>query len=145
MAQMACGSAARRSERPVLFMLIHAVLVCVAGALLASLLGKNPALRMSVVIATGLCAVGLCVDGIREGVAALSRLSTQAGLTGAHASAMIRATGIAVLAEFGAQLCRDAGESALAGRVELAGRVALMGVALPVLAELTERLGALMA
>ena len=126
-------------------MIYRAVMVCVAGALLASLLGKSPALRMTVAIAAGLCAVGLCLPGLREGAITLDRLSAQAGLTEDHASAMIRATGVAVLAEFGAQLCRDAGESALAGRVELAGRVALLGIALPILAELTERLGALLA
>ena len=37
-----------------------------------------------------------------------------------------------------------AGEGALAGRVELAGRVTLLGLALPLLSELTERLGALL-
>ena len=126
-------------------MILRAVAVCVAGALLASLLGKTPALRMGVSLAAGLCAAALCVEGIRGAAAALVSLSAQAGLEGAHASAMLRATGVAMLAEFGAQLCRDAGEGALAGRVELAGRVALMGIALPILAELTERLGALLA
>ena len=38
----------------------------------------------------------------------------------------------------------EAGEGALAGRVELAGRVTLLGLALPLLTELTERLGALL-
>jgi len=126
-------------------MIVRAVLVCVAGALLASLLGKNPELRMGVALATGLCVAVFCLDGLGEGVKALSALSAQAGLNDGHAGAMIRATGVAMLAEFGAQLCRDAGESALAGRVELAGRVTLTGIALPILAELTTRLGELLA
>ena len=125
-------------------MIYRAVLIGVVGALLASTLGGRPELRMGVTIAAGLCVAFFCLDGLREGVEALRRLSGQAGLEGGHAAAMIRATGIAVLVEFGAQLCRDAGESALAGRVELAGRVALMGIALPILAELTGRLGALL-
>ena len=126
-------------------MIVRAVAVCVAGALLASLLGKTPGLRMAVVIAAGAAAAGLCVEGIRAAAAALGDLSARAGLEGARASAMLRATGIAMLAEFGASLCRDAGEGTLAGRVELAGRVALAGIALPILLELTERLGALLA
>ena len=126
-------------------MIVKAVAVCVAGALLASLLGRNPAMRAGVALVAGLCAAGLCVEGIREAAAALGNLSAQAGLADVHASAMLKATGVALLAEFGASLCRDAGEGALAGRVELAGRVALMGIALPILTELTERLGALLA
>ena len=123
---------------------VRAVLICVTGALLASLLERSPELRMGVVIATGLCVIGFCLDGLRESVQALERLSAQAALDGEHTAAMIRATGIAMLSEFGAQLCRDAGESALAGRVELAGRVTLLGIAVPLLAELTARLGALL-
>ena len=125
-------------------MIVRAVLICVAGALLSAVLGKSPELRMGVVIATGRCVAAFCVDGLGEGVRALVHLSDQAGLDGDHTAVMIRATGVAVLAEFGAQLCRDAGEGALAGRVELAGRVTLLGLALPLLTELTERLGALL-
>lgn len=57
---------------------------------------------------------------------------------------MIRAVGVAIVAEFGAQLCRDAGEGALAGRVEMAGRVTMLTLALPLLTDLVTRLSAMM-
>ncbi len=100
-------------------------------------------MRLGVVIAAGLCVAAFCLEDLRAGVDALSGLCGQAGLGGDHTAAMIRATGVAVLVELGAQLCRDAGEGALAVRVELAGRVTLLGVALPILAELMERLNGL--
>ncbi len=125
-------------------MIYRAVLICVAGALAASLLGGRPEMKLGVTIAAGLCAAMLCLDGLRDGARTLQALSRQAGLEDGCAAAMLKATGVAMLAEFGAQLCRDAGESALAGRVEMAGRVTLMGIALPLLSGLTGRLCALL-
>jgi len=55
--------------------------------------------------------------------------------------AMLKAAGIAVLAELGAQLCMDSGESALAGRITLAARIAIIGLCLPLLMELMEKIG----
>ena len=45
------------------------------------------------------------------------------------------ATGVSLVAEFAAHLCEDAGEKALAGRVELAVRVTLFAMAAPLLTE----------
>ena len=39
----------------------------------------------------------------------------------------------AYIAEFGSQICRDAGQEALAGTVELAGRVVILLLAVPIL------------
>ena len=125
-------------------MIVRAVLICVSGALLGALLARFPELRMGVTLAAGLCAVALCLSGLGESVNTLREMASQAGLGGGAMASMLRAMGVAALAEFGAQLCRDAGESALAGRVELAGRVTLLGIALPLLADLTGRLGALL-
>ena len=55
---------------------------------------------------------------------------------------MDKGAGIAIVAELGSQLCMDAGESALAGRVALASRVAMLGLCAPMLAELASLLGA---
>ena len=46
----------------------------------------------------------------------------------------VRVIGIAYLTGIGAELCRDAGENALAMKTEICGRVMLLSAALPVLA-----------
>ena len=70
----------------------------------------------------------------------LRLLSGRAGLDADGSTILIRATGIALIAQFGAQLCRDAEESALAGRVELAGRVTLLGMTAPLLTGLLQKI-----
>ena len=57
---------------------------------------------------------------------------------------LLRSAGIAVAAELGAQLCRDAGESALAAVVETAGAVCALLTALPLLRAVLDMLLELM-
>jgi len=56
---------------------------------------------------------------------------------------VVKIIGIAYIAEFGTQICQDAGEGAIAGKVELAGKVMIMGVAAPVIISLVEQVVAI--
>ena len=123
---------------------VRALLLAVAAALTCSLLRvQKPEFRMAVAMAAVVLSLMWSMDGISGGMEVIRSLSGQSGLEDGTAGVLIRATGIALIAEFGAQLCRDAEETALAGRVELAGRAALLGLAAPLIAGLTDRLTAL--
>jgi len=50
-----------------------------------------------------------------------------------YISTIFKIVGIAYVAEFGAQICRDAGEGAIASKVEFAGKVLIMVLATPIL------------
>jgi len=56
---------------------------------------------------------------------------------------VVKIIGIAYVAEFGAQICQDAGEGAIGAKVELAGKVLIMGVAAPVIISLVENVVAI--
>ena len=46
---------------------------------------------------------------------------------------LVKALGICYICRFGADLCRDAGQTAMAGYVELAGRILLISLSIPML------------
>ena len=119
---------------------MRAAVICAAAALICSLMPRAE-MRLGVVIAAGLCVIAFCLEPLREGAAMLKTLGTQSGAD--SGGVMIRAVGVAIVAEFGAQLCRDAGEGTLAGRVELAGRVTMLTLALPLLTDLVAKLSAM--
>jgi len=48
---------------------------------------------------------------------------------------ILKITGIAYISQIGCDLCSDAGETALAGRVEMAGKLAICTVSLPIARE----------
>jgi len=57
---------------------------------------------------------------------------------GAYIGLVVRIIGIAYVSEFGAQICADAGETAIASKVELAGKVLIMTVSAPVVVALLD-------
>ena len=54
-----------------------------------------------------------------------------AGGLGEQFGILLKSMGICFLTQFAADTCKDAGESALAGKVELAGKVSVVITALP--------------
>jgi stage III sporulation protein AD len=51
---------------------------------------------------------------------------------------LLKILGIAYIAEFGAQVCRDSGEGTVASKIELAGKVLILIMALPIFAAILE-------
>ena len=119
-------------------------LLTAAALMCASLRPQRPEFAMALSLAAGVMALVWAMDYIKEAVEGLTALARGAGMGEGAMALMLRAAGVAVLAEFGASLCRDAGESALAGRVELGGRVVLLSMSVPLMTGLVERLRAML-
>ena len=50
-----------------------------------------------------------------------------------HVITIFKILGIAYIAEFGAQVCKDAGEGAIASKIELGGKVIIMVMSTPII------------
>lgn len=66
------------------------------------------------------------------------QLAEKANLNQIYLSTILKVIGIAYVTEFGAQICRDAGETAIAGKIELAGKLFVMVIAIPIIAMVVE-------
>jgi len=53
-------------------------------------------------------------------------------------STILKIIGIAYIAEFGAEVCKDAGEGAIASKIELAGKVIIIVLAAPIITSLLD-------
>ena len=67
------------------------------------------------------------VPAIRQ----INSLLTAAQMPTEYGIILFKTLGICFLAQFAADSCRDAGESALASKVELAGKISIVILALP--------------
>lgn len=115
---------------------VYAALICIAGALISAVVRQQrPELALGVALAAGTGALMICIGDIRQAAGALGALTTAAGLDQSHAELMLRACGITLIGEFAMQVCADAGESALAGRIRLALRLATLVMALPLITD----------
>lgn len=108
--------------------------LCVVGALLALVVKRGtPEAALLLTIAAA-CVCLLFLGGVlREITAFLEELSTQSGVSQALFVPLYKTVGIALVVKAGGDLCRDAGESALAAVVETAGTVCALAVSLPLL------------
>lgn len=115
--------------------------LCVAAALMTlTLRAERPEIARVVAICAGVAAVILSMDAIGDVVSQLAALTQTVALDGGSLGLMLRALGVSVIGEFASGMCRDAGESALAARVEFGSRVALLAMGAPLMVELVNQL-----
>ena len=91
----------------------------------------RPELSLLIGVSTGIVVL-LSVAGELTGVIdTLRTVAQQYGVDDGYLGVLLKIIGVAYLAQFGVQICRDAGESAAAAKVELAGRILILSAALP--------------
>lgn len=61
-------------------------------------------------------------------------LAEKANISHLYLNTILKIIGIAYITEFGAQVCRDANEGAIAGKIEFAGKILVMVMAIPIIA-----------
>ena len=72
-------------------------------------------------------------------LAAAETLSQRSGIPLEYLSILLKSLGICYLVQFGADLCRDVGESAIAAKLELGGRIMVLVLSLPLFYELMDK------
>ena len=68
----------------------------------------------------------------------LKSLSNKIDINMNFFSILLKITGIAYLSEFASNVCKDAGETAIASKVELAGRILIIALSIPIISTLLE-------
>ena len=126
-------------------MAIQWIGLCVAAAMICALVRvERPELATAVSLAAGAAVLAMLFGRLRAGEMRLDALERAfQGMDADIRDAVLRGAGISIIADLGAQLCRDAGESALAGRVTLIARAAMLALCLPLLSALMALLGRL--
>ena len=108
---------------------------------------KEPRLKTAallVMLAAGCLILLRLLSPLSQLLTAFFALGRGAGADGEYLGLLLRIIGLAYVAEFGAQLCRDAGEGAAALKIELAAKTAILLLALPVLAAIITSLSQLL-
>lgn len=98
----------------------------------------RPDMGLAASLGSGLIFVAIAVTRLSSFATAVNRLADASSVSRAHLDVVLRVVGIAYLASFAAEACRDAGEGALASRVELAGKALILGMAAPLIFALFE-------
>lgn len=68
----------------------------------------------------------------------LQQLADRANVNQFYLATILKIIGIAYIAEFGSQMCRDSGETAIASKIEFAAKILIMILAIPIFAAILE-------
>lgn len=113
--------------------------IALIGVILVVVLRRtNPEIAIQLSLITGVIIFMMLVGSIGKVVTTLQTLATRGGVNFLYLDTVLKVVGVAYLAEFGAQVCRDAGEGAIATKVEMAGKVLIMVMAVPIILAILE-------
>ena len=121
------------------------IALCIITALLAlTLRGQRPEFAMLLSLGCGIFVLLALMGQMKEIITGLEKimsgLSEESDLT----AIILKSLGICIVAELGSQCCRDAGEAAIAAKVELVAKAALVLMSMPVFTSLMETAGELL-
>ncbi len=103
----------------------------VAAALAVVLRQIKPEYALLTSLAAGAFIIYQVFGHLIPVVAQIESLLAAASMPGEYGEILFKSLGICMFAQIGCDACRDAGESAIAGKVELAARICVLGVSLP--------------
>lgn len=98
----------------------------------------KPEFTMYVSIIAGVIILFLVLDKVTGIITLLTSLSKKTGINSEYLSILLKITGIAILTEFAVSICKDAGETAIASKVDLGGKVIIISMSIPIISALLE-------
>lgn len=99
---------------------------------------QRPEIAIWLSVIAGLIIIGRVLPYINFIIKTLTDIIATTKAGSVYFTTVLKVVGIAYLAGFGAEICRDAGEGATASKLELAGKVIILLTALPVLIAVLE-------
>ena len=98
----------------------------------------KPEMALGIGTACGVLILIAVITMLSPSVEAIAELTETAGLDEGYAAILLKALAVCYITQLSADCCRDAGESAIATKIELAGKAAIVVISLPVFASLAE-------
>lgn len=119
------------------------ILKIVGLALIATFLAlilkeQKPNFAFLLIVFVGSMILLFLADKISEIINMLEKLAANAKVNMVYVETILKIIGIAYIAEFASQITKDAGQGALASKIELAGKIIILAMAIPILTVLIE-------
>ena len=114
--------------------------LAIIAAILAVFLKESrlPALAVVIAMVAGIIILLQLLPSLVQTVDVFRQLAERVNLNNVYLTTILKIIGITYVAEFGAQICRDSGQGALATKVELAAKVIIMMMAVPIMAAILD-------
>ena len=101
-----------------------------------SLKKQSTSFYLVLMAASGVIFVGYILSSALPLFEKMHSLISSANIPTEHSSALFKSLGICLVSQFTADACKDAGETALAGKIELASKITIAALSLPILEQI---------
>lgn len=98
----------------------------------------HPEIAILVSVTAGIVILMFVIGKFSENINAITKIVNQTKIEDVYIRNVFKVVGIAYIAEFASQICKDAGEEAIAKKVEFGGKIIIMNLAIPILTTLME-------
>lgn len=112
----------------------------IATLLVLILKEQKPMFAFLVTAFTGVIIFLLVIGKIEAIITLINELASKSGIQEVYLKTVLKIIGIAYIAEFGAQIVRDAGQESIASKIEFAGKIFILVLAIPILNVIIETL-----
>jgi stage III sporulation protein AD len=99
---------------------------------------QKPNFAFLLIVFVGCTIFLFLVDKIYEIISMIESLAINAKVNTVYVETILKIIGIAYIAEFAAQITKDAGQGAISSKIELAGKIIILAMAIPILTVMIE-------
>jgi stage III sporulation protein AD len=110
----------------------------VATVLILVIREQKPMFAFLLAAFTGIGIFLAVIGKIGDVISVLEDLAGRSGIPGVYLKTVLKIIGIAYIAEFGAQIVRDAGLESVASKIEFAGKMLILVMAVPIISVIIE-------
>ncbi len=110
----------------------------VAVIIIVILKQYRPEFAIYISIVAGVIILLMLTDTVSGIIQLLQDIASKANISGEFLKILIKITGIALLTEFSVSICKDAGETAIANKVDIGGKVIIISMSIPIIRALLE-------
>lgn len=108
----------------------------IAVVLVMILKNQKPEIAIICVIASSLIMLIFVFDELKSVISLINNLIEKSSIDSTYIKIILKVIGISYIVEFGKDICKDAGESAIANKIEIAGKIIVVSISIPVIASL---------
>lgn len=110
------------------------VMIGLVAALLSSIIKEwKPQVAIVLGMAAGIIIFLLMLSKFNLVIQALERIASKADIDMVYLNTVFKIIGISYISSLGIELCKDAGQNSIAGKIEFAGKMLIIVLALPIL------------
>ncbi len=98
----------------------------------------KPEFAIYVSLAAGILILSMTFDTISQIINLIESYSQKVSISNKFVVVLLKITGIAILAEFATSICKDAGETAIATKIDIGSKVLIIAASIPIISSLLE-------